>query len=659
MNKPVLCLAVAILLGSGMAVLAQAPPLASTWVFLGDWEHTGQMPSSLSPPLILQWRNATQGLGYAISTPAVDEARVYFVAPTVTTTGTPAVAGRPRAPVTTRPTPTPGTIRPPGTPTVGQSQTGPPSTVRAVDRLSGAEIWKYDVGSQVTSALTVSSGLVMFGAEDGKLWALDVATGGAKWSVPTQGQIRSAPMIADGVLYFGSDDSRLYALHLDTKELLWQFQSGGPIESTPAIWQNMLFVTAQDGFVYALRRDTGGMVWRQPLGSVLTYASPVIVNNKVVVAAGEYVQALDAAYGGRRWVFTAAAPVIGSPAVLGRTVFVASIDGVLYAINDLTGQPMWRYPYTEGGPVIASAPIVCGEVVLVRRGGRNIIGLGADDGTLRWEYLLPPSGLEPPPGMEGMAAYGAYGTSGGYGGFPQSRSSRRGSTSYGGAPAPAAQPNMQGYGYADLVRSGPIASGNELYMVGDDGALYGFSATGADGVKPDVGLALLQVQEDQVQYAYQLGAFSAEAMVAPPTPTEVLQIPGVPPVYLQLAVYDAESGLNPELLELQIDGSPVPEDQVIYQADQGLLWWLYEPQGIIAANLANGMHQVDVSATDWRGNKHVMRVYFYVDNSLPAPKLPGEDQLQPRGGFPGGGFPGGGFPGAPQAPVGPPPPPPG
>ena len=110
---------------------------------------------------------------------------------------------------------------------------------------------------------------------------------------------------------------------------------------------------------------------------------------------------------------------------------------------------------------------------------------------------------------------------------------------------------------------------------------------------------------------------------------------------------------------MQIDGSPVPEDQVIYQADQGLLWWLYEPQGIIAANLANGMHQVDVSATDWRGNKHVMRVYFYVDNSLPAPKLPGEDQLQPRGGFPGGGFPGGGFPGAPQAPVGPPPPPPG
>ena len=194
--------------------------------------------------------------------------------------------------------------------------------------------------------------------------------------------------------------------------------------------------------------------------------------------------------------------------------------------------------------------------------------------------------------------------------------------------------------YGDLVRTGLIAMGHDLYALGDDGALYAFSAHGADALKPEIGQALLQIQVEAAPYAFQLRAFSADAMVPAPAKEDILQIPGVPPVYLQLAIYDAGCGLNPDTLQMQLDGKAVPDDEVVYQADQGLLWWLYEPQGVMATSLPNGMHRMDVAATDWRGNKDVLRVYFYVDNGLTVPVVPAQEDTT-QGGPGGPGMPGG------------------
>jgi outer membrane protein assembly factor BamB len=66
------------------------------------------------------------------------------------------------------------------------------------------------------------------------------------------GSINSTPAIAGGAaVYFGADDGRLYALNPATGAELWRYELGVPVRSSPAIAGNMLFVTAEDGSLYA------------------------------------------------------------------------------------------------------------------------------------------------------------------------------------------------------------------------------------------------------------------------------------------------------------------------------------------------------------------------------------------------------------------------
>jgi len=66
------------------------------------------------------------------------------------------------------------------------------------------------------------------------------------------GSINSTPAIAGAAaVYFGADDGRLYALNPATGAERWRFELGVPVRSSPAIAGNMLFLTTEDGSLYA------------------------------------------------------------------------------------------------------------------------------------------------------------------------------------------------------------------------------------------------------------------------------------------------------------------------------------------------------------------------------------------------------------------------
>lgn len=66
------------------------------------------------------------------------------------------------------------------------------------------------------------------------------------------GSINSTPAVAgSAAVYFGADDGRLYALDPTSGVELWRFDFGVPVRSSPAIAGNMLFVTTEDGSLYA------------------------------------------------------------------------------------------------------------------------------------------------------------------------------------------------------------------------------------------------------------------------------------------------------------------------------------------------------------------------------------------------------------------------
>jgi outer membrane protein assembly factor BamB len=95
------------------------------------------------------------------------------------------------------------------------------------------------------------------------------------------------------------------------------------------------------------------------------YSSPVVVNGHVYVAgASGGVQAFSSgsAGGSPYWKALTTAVFDSTPAVTGNTLFVASLEGTMYALNATSGAQIWA---TAGGGGFASSPVVSGGLAFV------------------------------------------------------------------------------------------------------------------------------------------------------------------------------------------------------------------------------------------------------------------------------------------------------
>jgi len=635
-----------ILICTSNAAIAQN---LTSWTYLYDAAHTGVAADPIDLPLSMSWRYATGEGGEAVSTPAVGPNHVYFARGT---------------------------------------------KLYAVDRDSGAEVWSTELNTQIYSALVLESETLYFGAADGKLWAVDAAGGSAKWKYAAEEAIKSAPVIHNGIVYFGSSDGRLYAFDLTTDRLLQPFEASGPIQSTPAVWQNYVFVSSQDGYVYALRRTSSGfrMVWHAQVTAAYMklFSSPVVHRGQVLVSASNRLVALETQSGTRRWSFKAGDLITGSPAVRGRRAYIGAADGVVYCLNTTNGQAVWRFPKQGWRGPIRSSPVLAGDVLLVRSGGTqidtasrqastsrqpgmergqepyttsqaqrptqtypaSIIALDPESGQLLWEYRLQ----EPP---QPITAAGRQ--SPGYQpqGPPMGRPT--GAPEAAGAVPPGRGDMAAGTGtsygtvqdiYAWYVDSSLACAQGSVYVLGDDGALYGLDAGASDNEKPIFKETIITFPGSQpgTEYSFAIPNESEELFFPPPPVEDLLQLPGAPPLRVATEVRDAGSGIDPDGVQILMDGQPVPTSQISYDAAEGMIWWMYDPEQLQAHNYPAGSHTLTVRAPDWSGNQGGANIYFVIDNSLTEPKIPGMPQ-QPYGYGPGGlgtgypGMPGPGMPG--------------
>jgi outer membrane protein assembly factor BamB len=129
--------------------------------------------------------------------------------------------------------------------------------------------WSYRAhnGEAINSDPAVAAGseiykttadYVYFGSDDETLHVVDTATGNRIWGTNTGGEVSSGVTVADGIVYFGSNDERVYAVLVDGerwgiwKEPVWSFKTGGEVQSTPTFADDTVFVGSLDGRVYAL-----------------------------------------------------------------------------------------------------------------------------------------------------------------------------------------------------------------------------------------------------------------------------------------------------------------------------------------------------------------------------------------------------------------------
>jgi outer membrane protein assembly factor BamB len=105
-----------------------------------------------------------------------------------------------------------------------------------------------------------------------------------------------------------------------------------------------------------------------------------------IARTGVYETSGPAKLNGTKWKFKTDGPIIGSPAVANGVVFIGSIDGNLYAVDQETGKQKWKFK-TLASRQVSSSPAVANGVVYFGGFDGVCYALDAETGTVKWTFL--------------------------------------------------------------------------------------------------------------------------------------------------------------------------------------------------------------------------------------------------------------------------------
>ena len=211
----------------------------------------------------------------------------------------------------------------------------------------GAPVWTRTLPSAVQSRLVQAGGQIYVPTMGGALFALDAASGKTRWQFKSGGALFSVPLVDSGVVYIGSGDHFIYALDARTGKQLWKRETGGSVLAGAAKAGDVVCITSTDRKIYGLEAKSGAVRWTQPVDSL--YQSAAITDGIRFYLGGwdNKFRCLDAKTGAPVWTNTFGrsfyyAPAIGSPTLGDGKVFVTSNDGLLHAMDAVSGKVLWE-----------------------------------------------------------------------------------------------------------------------------------------------------------------------------------------------------------------------------------------------------------------------------------------------------------------------------
>jgi outer membrane protein assembly factor BamB len=257
--------------------------------------------------------------------------------------------------------------------------------LRAIDPVSGAQLWEVTGRS---GRIAAAPGVLVVGQPDGTVWGIDAGTGSALWKAATGIAGGTGPVLGgDLVLWAGSG---MAAIERASGKLLWVAGDGALASALPVRDGDRILIGERDGTLRCRSATDGRTLWSRPLGGPVL-ADP-IVDDKGRVLVGTTARAFVALKGrgdGKRlWRWKLGADVQTPAAVLGKRVFVASFESVLYALNRGSGHVEWRTPLPSRP---RSGPLLVGSAVVVACQETDLVGYDARTGKRLGGMKVPAS----------------------------------------------------------------------------------------------------------------------------------------------------------------------------------------------------------------------------------------------------------------------------
>jgi len=140
-------------------------------------------------------------------------------------------------------------------------------TVIAINRASGAEAWRRNVGGPVvnTAAYDEQTDSVYLGTTDGRLVRLRGSDGQQLATFSLSGEVLAAPLLVGQRVFACSTTGALHSLDKATLSQEWIYQAGAALIGSPAYsasYGGLVIVLAEDKSVHAVHVGNGTRRWR-------------------------------------------------------------------------------------------------------------------------------------------------------------------------------------------------------------------------------------------------------------------------------------------------------------------------------------------------------------------------------------------------------------
>lgn len=249
--------------------------------------------------------------------------------------------------------------------------------VVAFDLDSGRSLWRTNTRATLAGGTGAGNGLVVVGTSEGAVIALNESDGTERWRVKVNGEVLAAPAVAPRAVIVRTVDGKLHGLAPDTGKELWQYEQTVPRlslrgTSRPVVAGTAVICGFDNGKVVALNAADGSLLWeatvalshgRTELERLVDIDSAIqVVGDNVYAVAFQGRVAMLALDTGQVWWAQDTSSYRGL-AVDDKKVYVSTADGEVVARDRATGTEVWRQKGLAFRGL--SAPIVTDNAVVV------------------------------------------------------------------------------------------------------------------------------------------------------------------------------------------------------------------------------------------------------------------------------------------------------
>jgi outer membrane protein assembly factor BamB len=266
----------------------------------------------------------------------------------------------------------------------------------------GSKGWTFALDKPTRGGPTIADGKVFVGTDGGSVYSVDESTGAQVWRAAPGGTIEGPPAVSGGRVFAVAESGkgfidRLVASYETTGKMAWEFTQtiGAAGATAPTASDGRVFVGLGDGSIRAFRVSNGDPLWAQG-GSTTPRpdSAPAVAGDSVYVAdptAG--LERFRVDDGRREWNFLFEPGVTpGAPLVAASIVYTGMSDGSIAAIDQSSGNLVWRSP-TGTGPLGPLAP-VGDSLIAQHQGAQGSIEAFAHDPAGTLTNIPSPSRLD-------------------------------------------------------------------------------------------------------------------------------------------------------------------------------------------------------------------------------------------------------------------------